>query len=132
MQEQKSVAVAGLLGFAFGFIGLLYVMPLSEAAIWWAGYIALGIFSGGVAWAILWPVAAFIGMYYAWKLNQGVNPSITGGGFGATCPQCRRSVAGDASFCTGCGFRLQVSCGTCRRSFPHGTAFCAYCGAKLI
>jgi class 3 adenylate cyclase len=47
------------------------------------------------------------------------------------CPSCGKDNAADASFCNGCGDRLEIVCPQCNRPNPAGSSFCSGCGIRL-
>ena len=48
-----------------------------------------------------------------------------------TCRACGRANPDDASFCGGCGARLELVCAACQAPNPGGNRFCHACGAAL-
>jgi class 3 adenylate cyclase len=47
------------------------------------------------------------------------------------CPSCNRESPGDASFCEGCGAKLELICPACRASVSPGARFCKKCGTAI-
>jgi hypothetical protein len=47
------------------------------------------------------------------------------------CPSCNHDNPGDASFCEGCGAKLELACPTCKTLAGPGARFCKKCGASL-
>ena len=48
------------------------------------------------------------------------------------CPSCGRDNAADASFCNGCGTKLELACENCGRGNSSDSVFCAGCGRQLV
>src|SRR5712664_2253559 len=47
------------------------------------------------------------------------------------CPSCNRDNSGDASFCEGCGAKLELICPACKASVSPGARFCKKCGTAI-
>ena len=47
------------------------------------------------------------------------------------CPSCNRDNPGDASFCEGCGAKLELICPACKSSVSPGARFCKKCGTAI-
>ncbi len=47
------------------------------------------------------------------------------------CPSCNQDNAGDASFCEGCGTKLELICPACKASVSPGARFCKKCGTAI-
>src|SRR5216684_3212543 len=47
------------------------------------------------------------------------------------CPSCHHDNPGDASFCEGCGARLELICPACKASVSPGARFCRKCGTAI-
>jgi class 3 adenylate cyclase len=47
------------------------------------------------------------------------------------CPKCQHENPEDASFCNGCGHKLEVACPECGKANPPGSRFCNGCGHNL-
>src|SRR6201987_4649544 len=47
------------------------------------------------------------------------------------CPACNHDNPGDASFCEGCGAKLELICPACRASVSPGARFCRKCGTAI-
>src|SRR5260370_39970639 len=47
------------------------------------------------------------------------------------CPSCNRDNPGDASFCEGCGTKLELICPACKASVSPGARFCKSCGTAI-
>src|SRR5260370_21987619 len=47
------------------------------------------------------------------------------------CPSCNRDNPGDASFCEGCGAKLELICPACKASVSPGARFCKSCGTPI-
>src|SRR6266851_2314768 len=47
------------------------------------------------------------------------------------CPSCNQDNAGDASFCEGCGAKLELICPACKASVSPGARFCRKCGTAI-
>jgi class 3 adenylate cyclase len=47
------------------------------------------------------------------------------------CPSCNRDNPGDASFCEGCGAKLELICPACKASVSPGARFCKKCGTAI-
>ena len=47
------------------------------------------------------------------------------------CPSCNRDDPGDASFCEGCGAKLELICPACKASVSPGARFCKKCGTAI-
>ncbi|NLI80926.1 MAG: SPFH domain-containing protein [Deltaproteobacteria bacterium] len=61
------------------------------------------------------------------KFGDGTTPSTLPS---LQCPDCGRSVPGDARFCPQCGHQLMVSskCAGCGKNLPPAARFCSRCG----
>src|ERR1700737_3775192 len=46
-------------------------------------------------------------------------------------PPCTHENPADASFCEGCGAKLELSCPACKASLSPGARFCKKCGTAL-
>jgi class 3 adenylate cyclase/ribosomal protein L40E len=47
------------------------------------------------------------------------------------CPSCNHENPGDASFCEGCGAKLELICPACKASVSPGAQFCKKCGTAI-
>src|SRR5712664_3759983 len=47
------------------------------------------------------------------------------------CPSCNQDNPGDASFCEGCGAKLELICPACKASVSPGARFCKKCGTAI-
>src|SRR6266478_9303170 len=47
------------------------------------------------------------------------------------CPFCSQDNPGDASFCEGCGAKLELICAACKASVSPGARFCKKCGTAI-
>jgi ribosomal protein L40E len=47
------------------------------------------------------------------------------------CAKCSNDNPGDASFCEGCGAKLELVCPTCKTLASPGARFCKKCGTAL-
>jgi len=47
------------------------------------------------------------------------------------CPSCHHDNPGDASFCEGCGAKLELICPACKSSVSPGARFCKKCGTAI-
>jgi len=47
------------------------------------------------------------------------------------CAKCRNDNPADASFCEGCGAKLELACPTCKTITSPGARFCKKCGTAL-
>jgi class 3 adenylate cyclase/predicted ATPase len=47
------------------------------------------------------------------------------------CPKCQRENSEDASFCNGCGHKLELACPECGKMNPPDSRFCSGCGHNL-
>src|SRR6266849_8026699 len=47
------------------------------------------------------------------------------------CPSCHHDNPGDASFCEGCGAKLELICPACKASVSPGARFCKKCGTAI-
>src|ERR1700732_1635160 len=47
------------------------------------------------------------------------------------CAKCSNDNPADASFCEGCGAKLELVCPTCKTSASPGARFCKKCGTAL-
>jgi class 3 adenylate cyclase len=47
------------------------------------------------------------------------------------CAQCNNDNPADASFCEGCGAKLELACPTCKTLASPGARFCKKCGSTL-
>ena len=47
------------------------------------------------------------------------------------CPKCRHENPDDATFCNGCGLKLELACPECGKVNPPGSRFCNACGQDL-
>jgi class 3 adenylate cyclase/ribosomal protein L40E len=47
------------------------------------------------------------------------------------CPSCNHDNPGDASFCEGCGAKLELICPACKASVSPGARFCKKCGTAI-
>src|SRR5712692_8164550 len=47
------------------------------------------------------------------------------------CPSCNHDNPGDASFCEGCGAKLELICPACKTSVSPGARFCKKCGTAI-
>src|SRR5713226_9083733 len=47
------------------------------------------------------------------------------------CPSCNHDNPGDASFCEGCGAKLELICPACNASVSPGARFCKKCGTAI-
>jgi class 3 adenylate cyclase len=47
------------------------------------------------------------------------------------CPSCNHENPGDASFCEGCGAKLELICPACKASVSPGARFCKKCGTAI-
>src|SRR6266852_3800901 len=47
------------------------------------------------------------------------------------CPSCNHDNPGDASFCEGCGTKLELICPACKASVSPGARFCRKCGTAI-
>ncbi len=64
--------------------------------------------------------------------SQFMQPSQASSPGGQTCPDCGRSVPGDAGFCPYCGHQIVVvdQCGTCGKNLSANARFCPKCGTE--
>src|ERR1700737_1466194 len=46
-------------------------------------------------------------------------------------PPCTHENPADASFCEGCGAKLELSCPACKASVSPGARFCKKCGTAI-
>ena len=51
---------------------------------------------------------------------------------GMNCPACGTPAEADASFCVGCGARLEVACPDCGAPNAAGSQYCSICGRGLV
>ena len=70
--------------------------------------------------------------------NTGMFPSSAQGvvvtgetGDPMRCPSCNHDNPGDASFCEGCGAKLELICPACKASVSPGARFCKKCGTAI-
>src|SRR5438128_1205345 len=47
------------------------------------------------------------------------------------CPSCNHDNPGDASFCEGCGAKLELICPACKASVSPGARFCKKCETAI-
>ncbi len=47
------------------------------------------------------------------------------------CPSCNYDNPGDASFCEGCGAKLELICPACKAPVSPGARFCKRCGTAI-
>ena len=47
------------------------------------------------------------------------------------CAKCNRDNSSDASFCEGCGAKLELVCPACKASVSPGARFCKKCGTSI-
>src|SRR6202521_3520686 len=47
------------------------------------------------------------------------------------CAKCNNDNPADASFCEGCGAKLELVCSTCKTKASPGARFCKKCGTAL-
>ena len=47
------------------------------------------------------------------------------------CTSCNHDNPGDASFCEGCGAKLELICPACKASVSPGARFCKKCGTAI-
>jgi ribosomal protein L40E len=47
------------------------------------------------------------------------------------CPSCNYDNPADASFCEGCGAKLELICPACKASVSPGARFCRKCGTAI-
>jgi len=47
------------------------------------------------------------------------------------CPSCNNDNPADASFCEGCGTKLELICAACKASVSPGARFCKKCGTAI-
>jgi ribosomal protein L40E len=47
------------------------------------------------------------------------------------CPSCNHENPADASFCEGCGAKLELICPACKASVSPGARFCKKCGTAI-
>jgi class 3 adenylate cyclase len=47
------------------------------------------------------------------------------------CPSCNQDNPGDASFCEGCGAKLELICPACKSTVSPGARFCKKCGTAI-
>jgi|SRR5580692_2449619 ribosomal protein L40E len=47
------------------------------------------------------------------------------------CANCNKDNPSDASFCEGCGAKLELICQVCRASVSPGARFCKKCGISI-
>src|SRR5580700_11032982 len=47
------------------------------------------------------------------------------------CAKCNNDNSADASFCEGCGAKLETACPTCKTLATPGARFCKKCGTAL-
>jgi Double zinc ribbon len=47
------------------------------------------------------------------------------------CAKCNNDNPADASFCEGCGAKLELACPTCKTLASPGAKFCKKCGTAL-
>ena len=47
------------------------------------------------------------------------------------CAKCNQQNPADASFCGGCGAKLELTCPACKASLSPGARFCKKCGTAI-
>src|SRR5208282_5566180 len=47
------------------------------------------------------------------------------------CAKCNQDNPADASFCEGCGSKLELACPACKASLSPGARFCKKCGTAI-
>src|SRR5271167_1914627 len=47
------------------------------------------------------------------------------------CANCNKDNPADASFCEGCGAKLELICAACKASLSTGARFCKKCGTAI-
>ena len=47
------------------------------------------------------------------------------------CAKCNHENSADASFCEGCGSKLELVCPACKASVSPGARFCKKCGTAI-
>src|SRR5712691_2560997 len=57
--------------------------------------------------------------------------SSRGAGDPMRCPSCNHDNPGDASFCEGCGAKLELICPACKAPVSPGARFCKRCGTAI-